>query len=540
MADELGAAGWAVPAAEARLMAARLALSAGDVALARSQLELVSAARRRGPMAVRAQAWHAEGILRLAGGDRRGASRALQAGLDVVDAHRATLGATELRAHVSGHAAELAATGLTMALDEGRAGTVLRWAERSRASVLLLPPAQPSDDAELNQHLTDLRRVVAEQREEADDGATVRALAAEQQRLEQAIRRRLRHGPSATGPDGAGSPLSKPPTVTDLIGAVGDRAFVEFVESGGTLHAVTVAGGRARVSPLAEVADVEAEIDALGFALWRLADRRRTGQAQAGASLAAGYAAQRLDEALLAPLRAAIDDRELVVSPTGPLHRLPWSVLPGCQGRALTVTPSAALWLRSQAAGPDPTDRAVFVAGPGLEFAATEISDIAGAYPTGRTLSGAGATVQAVTDAIDGADLAHLATHCDFRSDNPLFSSLGLFDGPLTVYDLERLARAPRLLLLAACNSGRADIRPGDELLGLAAAVLPLGTRTVVASVIEVPDEATSDLMVSLHAGLREGLAPAAALARSQEEARRGGEPAAEAAAAAFVCVGAG
>ena len=39
--------------------------------------------------------------LRLADGDRTGAKRALSAGMGVVAAHRATLGATELRAHAS-------------------------------------------------------------------------------------------------------------------------------------------------------------------------------------------------------------------------------------------------------------------------------------------------------------------------------------------------------------------------------------------------------------------------------------------------------
>src|SRR5690606_26670031 len=100
---------------------------------------------------------------------------------------------------------------------------------------------------------------------------------------------------------------------------------------------------------------------------------------------------------------------------------------------------------------------------------------------------------------LDGAELAHFAAHCEFRADNPLFSNLQLADGPLTVYDLERLRRPPRQLVFAACESGRSAVAPGDELMGLSAAVLALGTRGLVAGVVEVPDGSTAELMLVLH-----------------------------------------
>ena len=84
------------------------------------------------------------------------------------------------------------------------------------------------------------------------------------------------------------------------------------------------------------------------------------------------------------------------------------------------------------------------VAGPGLAHAAEEVAEVA-AHPPRRRHAGRpdGASVERVKAAIDGADLAHVAAHGTFRSDNPLFSSLHLADGPLTVYDLEALRRAP-------------------------------------------------------------------------------------------------
>jgi len=76
------------------------------------------------------------------------------------------------------------------------------------------------------------------------------------------------------------------------------------------------------------------------------------------------------------------------------------------------------------------------------------------------------ATVARVLEAIDGAGLAHIAAHGVFRADSPMFSSLRLADGPLTVHDLERLRRAPFRLILPSCDSGRLAPAGADELLG--------------------------------------------------------------------------
>ena len=92
-----------------------------------------------------------------------------------------------------------------------------------------------------------------------------------------------------------------------------------------------------------------------------------------------------------------------------------------------------------------------------------------------------------------------------FRADSPLFSSLRMADGPLTVYDFEQLHRAPHLLILPSCDSGRLALAGADELLGLTSSMLPLGTAGVVASVAPLNDHAAVPLMLSLHQHLRSG-----------------------------------
>ena len=89
--------------------------------------------------------------------------------------------------------------------------------------------------------------------------------------------------------------------------------------------------------------------------------------------------------------------------------------------------------------------------------------------------------------------------------------------------------------MLSACDLAISDARPGDELLGLAAALLGMGTRTVIASVIAAPDASTRRLMVALHGHLRDGHRPAEALARAQAELRPRHAPL-----AGFICLGSG
>jgi hypothetical protein len=146
------------------------------------------------------------------------------------------------------------------------------------------------------------------------------------------------------------------------------------------------------------------------------------------------------------------------------------------------------------------------------------------------------ATVQRTLAALDGAALAHVAAHGRFRDDSPLFSSLDLDDGPLTVHDLELLATPPHRVVLSACESGvMAPVGPG-ELLGLVSALLAVGTAGVAASVVAVNDEATAELMVELHAGLEAGEDLAAALLRVRRAAA--GDPLHEATAASFLALG--
>ena len=529
-AVRLESAGWKGAALEARLLAAQSAIESGRVALADRDLEIVGRARRAGPMWHRQLGWHAEALRRAGRGDRPGALRAAARGLAIIDEHRSTLGATDLRAGASRRVSALAALGMELAAEGGRSDTVLRWAERTRAAALLYPSARPPNNEQVGLALGELRFVVRQRQESVVQGRPAPALLRRQVQLEEQVRRLVRQA------DGSGRTARANGDVGAIADSLGDRALIEFAKSRGRMLALVLVDGRLRVRWLGDFEPLVGDLNNLLFALrWMSAVRPDRAGGRRDRLVAA---ADRLNRLLLAPLEADIGDRSLVVVPTEPLHGLPWAILPSCRGRAVSVCPSATLWQVVSAGGRlDPPGRALLVAGPRLTHAEPEVRAVAQLYPAPQVLVGDEARVGTVLEAMAGADVIHLAAHGLFRTDNPLFSAIELADGPLTGYDIERLPRSPTRAVLSACETGRAASWAGGEVLGLAATMLSVGVRSVVAPVLPIADAETAPLMVGLHTGLRAGLPASAALARATAGAFDGSD-ATLAAGVSFVCVG--
>ncbi|MFI7546831.1 CHAT domain-containing protein [Actinoplanes sp. NPDC049599] len=528
-AAQLDATGWPGPALAARIDAGRVCAELGRTDQARELFTVAARARRGGTAERRAQGWYAAALRHRLDGNTAQARAALRRGLAVQDAHRALYGATELRTSSGAHGRDLAAEGLDLAVRGGRPTLILTWAELWRATALRMTPVVPPADPELSAALTELRGVAAAAEAAALAGRPAPADRRRQSQLEQRVRELARHA------DGTGE-LRRPPSVGELAAALGDAVLVELIAHGGAILAVVVRDGRAGLHRLGTREQARQAVRQHRFALRRLVTLGDPAAARAAAAQAAG----RLDTQLLAPLRALIADRPLVIAPIGDLHGLAWAALPACAGRPVTVVPSAAAWLRACRSAPPAGGPAVLVAGPRLPEGEQEVAALAAADPAATVLTGAAASAAAVTAALRAAPLAHIAAHGVFRADAPLMSTLELADGPLTAYELERLGRAPAVVVLSACDSGLSGVQAGDELLGLAAVLLGAGTRTLIASVLPVPAGRTADLMLDLHARLRRGTGPAAALAGAQQHLRAGGDALSEATAAAFHCIGAG
>jgi hypothetical protein len=527
-AHELAGAGFEVAALRARLVSARAAALAASPGLAARELGAARALDRRGTVEDRIGLRHAEALVHLLNGNQDAAARSLLRGLRLLDDYRAAFGALELRTSASAVGAALSSTGLRIAVDSADAKAVLLWSERLRANALRLPAVRAPADRRLRAFQTELRQLSARVRAVESEGPAPRTLAARQSELEGAIRARTRHI------RGERSPATSVPGPADAARTLDNRALVEYLELDGRMWALTLAQGKPALHEL-DGPEVAGELEWLRFSLGRVAARTSTPAGRAAALASAAGAAARLDQALVEPLLSSVGDAPLVLVPTGALHALPWAALPSFRGRPIVVAPSLSTWIDVAQRPRSRRRRRVLIAGPRLRHAAAEVHALGAELAGDVVLHGKAATAEATLRALDGAALAHIACHGRFRADSPLFSALELADGPLTALELQRLKRAPDTIVLSSCDLALSDRQPGDELLGLSAALLAQGTRTIIASVVPIPDAAARRLMLAFHRFLAEGAPPATALARAQETLRGG-----SAALAGFVCLGSG
>ncbi|GLX00812.1 CHAT domain-containing protein [Microtetraspora sp. NBRC 16547] len=305
-------------------------------------------------------------------------------------------------------------------------------------------------------------------------------------------------------------------------------SLIELVRSGDELAAVLVTAGRRVLRSLGSYrATAEATVR-VRYALRRR--NLRDVQVESGMESSMESGMERdlalLDELLLAPLD--VPGGPVTIVPAGALHTLPWPLLPSLRGRPVSVAGNASSWLGGIGA-PSPPDEPVVVAvaGPGLEHAGAEADAVVRSHPGAVRVT---ATRDAVLAALGHADVLHIAAHGTFSPRGPLLSRISLDDGPLMAYDLIRPARAPRLVILSACDAGMAHAPVDGAVLGLAGTFLDRGARCVIAGVVPVRDDEALALMTALHPLLGDGRPPAEALAAA---ARATGVP-------GFVCFGEG
>jgi len=491
-------------AVDAHLLTGRLALARGRREEAGRHLRSAAVARHRGGPHTRSTGWLAQATWCEAEGRWRGMLAACDRGLSLLDLHLRTLGATELRTLATAHGVELAGMALRHAVRREDARMFLEWSERWRATVLRITPVRPPPDSELVADLAALRNVAARLDRAQDGRAGAPALQRERRRLEAAVRQRVLHTPAVAVRD------AEPFIAADLLAQLDDTDLLELTDVDGQLYAVVAAGGRLR---LTHVGPTQGAIRALDHALFAL---RREGSRRGSYRLDLAEIGQRLEASLLGGSVGLLRDGPVVIVPTGRLQSVPWGLMPSLRDRATAVAPSASAWLRARRASRPEKPRVVLVGGPGLSTGDAEVRRLAAQYPDAVVLADGVAVTERVMAAIDGAWLVHMAAHGTFRADSPLFSAIELDDGPLTVYDLERLRRAPYRVVLSSCSSAVGAAVGADELLGLVSALISLGSAGVVASVVPVNDPATVPLMLSLHDHLRSGsgLAEALTLAR--------------------------
>ena len=224
--------------------------------------------------------------------------------------------------------------------------------------------------------------------------------------------------------------------------------------------------------------------------------------------------------------------KHLMIVPDGVLAYVPFESLLDSKGRYLLEThtivysqsASASLMLRALAKEMPPPKKSLLVlADPVYDVASLtpipytrdEATAIASLFPSGQREIRLGA--QASESAVKQEDLRrfgylHFAVHGLVDDSEPARSGLALSHGVLRSEEIARLRMNARLVVLSGCRTGAGKLLEGEGLLTMSRAFYYAGARNVVATLWNVDDLSTADLMKSFYRRLNAGSSPEDAL----------------------------
>lgn len=253
-----------------------------------------------------------------------------------------------------------------------------------------------------------------------------------------------------------------------------------------------------------------------------------------------GQEARQLFQMLVRPVLGQVQGRRVMISPDGGLHALNFETLvaPGpdhywLEDLEISVVPG----LNGAAGGGGRAKgRTMLLAGDAvaveagfapLRHAGAELDRIAGQF--GATpLKGAAATPEAVRAGLakDPA-YVHFAAHAAANRLRPLESAILLSPGggahKLYARDVAKIPMRAQLVTLSACTAAGAKAFRGEGLVGFAWAFLGAGAENVVASLWEVDDASTPQLMEQMYRQIELGRTPGEALREAKLALLRGG-----------------
>jgi CHAT domain-containing protein len=484
-------------------------------------------------------------------GDTEGAEAAFKRAIELIEELRTPLPAEEFRtAFVADKLTPYAELARLCLSDRSGARVVeaLGYVERARSRALvdmlggelrLRSKARDRFEAELLARLEELQAELNwfySQINRPRDGDFSRSDAVMEE-LHQAVRKRettvleitRQLQQRSVGPQhGAPMPGTAPLDISQLQQELGtETALVEYFSLDGVLLAfVVTTEGVEAVRELGREEQVEAALKQFHFQIGSL--RHSTGWVHDYLDRLTSRTRHHLAtlyDLLLRPIEERLGARRLVVVPHRTLHYVPFHALHDgtsyvIERREVCYAPSASVLRYCIAQPRRPLRSAALFGFPDAQVPRVrdEVSTLAPLFPKATLLLDNQATLGALHAQAPVADVLHLACHGQFRPDNPLFSSLRLADGWLTVRDAYGLDLNCQLVVLSACETGVSRIAPGDELIGMARGFFSAGAPTLLVSLWTVDDESTASLMANFYTRLRDGENPAAALRHAQCE----------------------
>ncbi len=305
-----------------------------------------------------------------------------------------------------------------------------------------------------------------------------------------------------------------------------ETLLIEYYNDGVNLWAFTLDGSSLQAHPLPlAVRDVDRLLVQLQVNLSAAIQAGASSCILAGLTNLGHRILQRLYAGLIEPLTARLHERRrLVVVPYGALHYLPFHLLYDGSVHLIdryevVVLPAAGLATRR---GPSRTGGALVLAHswdgrlPQTLVEAEIVRDLFG---------GAAVSEEEARRLVLGSpprQILHIAAHGEYRLDQPDLSYIQLADGQLFTDDLLQTDLSYELVTLSACETGRANVAAGDELIGLGRGFLYAGAGALIVSLWRVGDASTVTLMGHVYRALRSGTSKAAALRDAQLQLRAG------------------
>ena len=216
--------------------------------------------------------------------------------------------------------------------------------------------------------------------------------------------------------------------------------------------------------------------------------------------------AQELFLYLIAPLLPMIKSDRLVIIPHDDLHYVPFQVFKNPEdGRYLgerfqiTYAPSATVLLGLARPAALSGGRLLAIADPSITAAGPEVQAIAKLFPGRATVVADELARKAdVKTLVRDFDVVHFSVHGKFDAAEPMLSYLQFArgaddDGRLTAAEMFGLPlERSRIVVLSACETGRAQATQANEILGMVRALIYAGASTLVLSYWEVDSAATA------------------------------------------------
>lgn len=348
------------------------------------------------------------------------------------------------------------------------------------------------------------------------DPAQARAEVAARERQMRAITERLYlNRPAERQADVA------PPQLEPIArGLPADCALVEYYCDGDEIWAFVVGGSEvvARRLP-ASAEQIGRQIEQLQSNIEFALKAGPSSPATRGLGQIAQRILGRCHAALVAPLADLLGQRRrLLIVPHGALHFLPFHLLHDgasylIERHELVILPAASMLARPQLCRP----RGARVLAH--SWAGRLAQALAEGQQIQRRFGGQLAAEQdAQRSVLAGPPLQilHIAAHGQHRIDQPDLSYIELADGQLYTDDALQHDLSYELVVLSACETGRAHVAAGDELIGIGRGFLYAGAGALITSMWRVADDQSLAIVEQLYHNLDAGLPKAAALRQAQ------------------------